>query len=54
MPHVPIMLFTQHVEAVSMVRDLGVERVVAKVDLMSIMRHVRELAPVNGSSAHPS
>ena len=46
MPHVPIMLFTQHVEAVQLTPDLNVERVVAKTDLMTIMTHVRELAPV--------
>jgi CheY-like chemotaxis protein len=46
MPHVPIMLFTQHVEAVSLSPDLRVERVVAKTELMSIMGHVRELAPI--------
>jgi YesN/AraC family two-component response regulator len=46
MPHVPIVLFTQHIEAVSMYRDVRVERVVAKTDLMKIMGHVRELAPV--------
>jgi CheY-like chemotaxis protein len=46
MPHVPIMLFTQHVEAVALSPDLRVERVVAKTELMSIMGHVRELAPI--------
>ena len=46
MPHVPIMLFTQHVEAVALSPDLKVERVVAKTELMSIMGHVRELAPI--------
>ena len=46
MPHVPIMLFTQHVEAVQLSPDLSVERVVAKTDLMTIMGHVRELAPL--------
>jgi CheY-like chemotaxis protein len=46
MPHVPIMLFTQHVEAVNLSPDLQVDRVVAKTDLMSIMSHVRELAPL--------
>jgi CheY-like chemotaxis protein len=46
MPHVPIMLFTQHVEAVALSSDLRVERVVAKTDLMTIMGHVRELAPL--------
>src|ERR1700722_13770304 len=41
MPHVPILLFTQHVEAVQLTPDLNVERVVAKTDLMTIMTHVR-------------
>jgi CheY-like chemotaxis protein len=46
MPHVPILLFTQHVEAVALNPEVKVERVVAKTDLMTIMGHVRELAPV--------
>src|ERR1700722_18280498 len=46
MPHVPIMLFTQHVEAVAAHPDVKVERVLAKTDLRSIMGHVRELAPI--------
>jgi two-component system, NarL family, response regulator LiaR len=46
MPHVPIMLFTQHVEAVATHPDVKVERVLAKSDLRSIMGHVRELAPL--------
>jgi CheY-like chemotaxis protein len=45
MPQVPIMLFTQHAEAMASQDDVPVDRVISKTDLVSLMKHVRELAP---------
>ena len=46
MPHVPILLFTQHSDLKMMFDDVPADRVVSKTDLVSLMQHVRELAPV--------
>jgi two-component system nitrate/nitrite response regulator NarL len=46
MPHVPILLFTQHSDLKMMFEDVPADRVVSKTDLVSLMQHVRELAPV--------
>jgi CheY-like chemotaxis protein len=46
MPHVPILLFTQHADLKMMFEDVPVDRVVSKTDLVSLMQHVRELAPI--------
>jgi CheY-like chemotaxis protein len=46
LPHVPILLFTQHADLQMMFEDVPVDRVVSKTDLVALMQHVRELAPV--------
>jgi hypothetical protein len=45
-PHVPIILFTQHADLAATLRDLTVDRIVAKSDSASLMRCVFALAPV--------
>jgi CheY-like chemotaxis protein len=45
MPNVPIMLFTQHADVVATQADLPADRVISKTDLVSLMKHIRELAP---------
>jgi|ERR1700683_873345 CheY-like chemotaxis protein len=45
MPHVPIILFTQHSD--SLLRDqLNIDRIVSKTNLAELMNHVRSLLPV--------
>ena len=46
MPHVPILLFTQHADLQMMFEDVPADRVVSKTDLVALMQHVRELAPI--------
>ncbi len=46
LPDVPILLFTQHADLRTMFEDVPADRVVSKTDLVSLMQHVRELAPV--------
>ena len=46
LPHVPILLFTQHADLKMMFEDVPVDRVVPKTDLVGLMQHVRELVPV--------
>ena len=47
MPEVPIILFTQHATAITLIEtDVTVNRVVSKGDPASLMGHVRSLAPV--------
>ena len=47
MPEVPIILFTQHATAITLIEtDVTVNRVVSKDDLAGLMGHVRSLAPV--------
>jgi CheY-like chemotaxis protein len=45
LPETPILLFTQHADLRSMFEDVPADRVVSKTDLVSLMQHVRELAP---------
>ena len=45
MPDTPILLFTQHADLKMMFEDVPAERVISKTDLVSLMQHVRELAP---------
>lgn len=45
MPDTPILLFTQHADLMPMLDDVPVDRVVSKTDIVSLMKHVRELAP---------
>ncbi len=47
MPQVPILLFTQHADLKMMFDDVPADRVISKTDLVSLMQHVRELAPVD-------
>lgn len=47
MPRVPILLFTQHADLKMMFDDVPADRVISKTDLVSLMQHVRELAPVD-------
>jgi CheY-like chemotaxis protein len=44
-PHVPIILFTQHADLANSLRDLNVDRIVAKNDSVSLMQGVFALAP---------
>jgi CheY-like chemotaxis protein len=47
MPEVPIILFTQHATAITLIEtDVTVNRVVSKGDPAGLMGHVRSLAPV--------
>jgi CheY-like chemotaxis protein len=47
MPDVPIILFTQHAELTAKLGNVtaDADRVVSKTNVMSLMDHVRELAP---------
>jgi len=45
MPDTPILLFTQHADLKMMFEDVPADRVISKTDLVSLMQHVRELAP---------
>jgi|SRR5580692_7806484 CheY-like chemotaxis protein len=45
MPDTPILLFTQHADLRMMFEDVPADRVISKTDLVSLMQHVRELAP---------
>jgi len=45
MPDVPIILFSQHANALIRI-EMGVDRIVAKTDALALMEHVRALAPV--------
>ena len=47
MPHVPIILFTQHAELGNRISIMNadVDRIVAKSEAASLMGHVRSLAP---------
>jgi DNA-binding NarL/FixJ family response regulator len=45
-PHLPIILFTQHADAIRQSIDLPVDHVVSKNDSASLMRYVYALAPV--------
>jgi CheY-like chemotaxis protein len=47
MPEVPIILFTHHAAAITLIEtDVNVDRVVSKGDPADLMGHVRSLAPV--------
>jgi CheY-like chemotaxis protein len=47
MPEVPIILFTHHARAITLIEtNVNVARVVSKGDPASLMGHVRSLAPV--------
>jgi hypothetical protein len=48
MPHVPIILFTQHAMAgIPLIEtDVSIDRVVSKSNPEGLMAHVRSLAPV--------
>jgi DNA-binding NarL/FixJ family response regulator len=45
MPDVPIILFSQHANALIRI-EMGVDRIVPKSDALALMEHVRALAPV--------
>jgi len=45
MPDVPIILFSQHANALIRI-EMGVDRIVPKTDALALMEHVRALAPV--------
>lgn len=47
MPQVPIILFTQHAELTAQLGNIGkhADRVVSKSNALSLLDHVRELAP---------
>jgi two-component system, NarL family, response regulator DesR len=47
LPHVPIILFTQHADLGSrmVVMNVDVDRIVSKTDATSLMGHVRALTP---------
>jgi CheY-like chemotaxis protein len=47
MPQVPIILFTQHAELTMQLGNVGTDadRVVSKTNVMTLMNHVRALAP---------
>jgi CheY-like chemotaxis protein len=45
MPDVPIILFSQHANALIRI-EMSVDRIVAKTDALALMEHVRALAPV--------
>jgi DNA-binding NarL/FixJ family response regulator len=47
MPHVPIILFTQHVDLGNRigVMNIDVDRIVSKSDASTLIAHVRALAP---------
>ncbi len=47
MPQVPIILFTQHAELTMQLGNVGADadRVVSKTNVMTLMNHVRALAP---------
>ena len=45
MPHIPIILFTQHADWGLQMTNLNVDRVVSKNDASALMDHVRSLAP---------
>jgi len=47
MPHIPIILFTQHAKTGITLfdTDVNVDRIVLKTDHLSLMGHVRSLAP---------
>jgi CheY-like chemotaxis protein len=47
MPEVPIILFTQHADSTALrFVDLPVDRVIAKSDGATLIRHIRDLIPV--------
>jgi CheY-like chemotaxis protein len=48
MPHIPIILFTQHADAglEKLVSDIPVELIVSKNDAAKLLGHVRDLIPV--------
>jgi DNA-binding NarL/FixJ family response regulator len=45
MPDVPIILFSQHANALIRI-EMSVDRIVPKTDALALMEHVRALAPV--------
>jgi CheY-like chemotaxis protein len=48
MPHVPIILFTQHGSKMMLhMGEVAVDRIVPKTDPAALMGHVRDLAPVH-------
>lgn len=44
MPDVPIILFSQHANALLRI-EMGVDRIVPKTDALALMEHVKALAP---------
>jgi CheY-like chemotaxis protein len=46
LPQTPILLFTQHADLRPMFENVPADRIVSKIDIVSLMKHVRELAPV--------
>jgi len=46
LPNTPIILFTQHDDVLAFSGPVTVDRVVSKTQMSSLMRHIRELAPV--------